>query len=232
MRILVCIYLITASVAQETFSAAPITIDGFLPSLTDLSHYNPWSWTTRIGGQNFTWCCTKAVNDSVFVDENNTLSLLPSGPAISLNLSALQIAENQGQFPCTASYDEASSDGSPEVTVSYEWLASTCPGWELNSSANLNGKRSPTRCIFYAPDTSWPTSTCCSIADKSSASLHTSLATTSVWVSSPCRHLLSLGSQKKEDPRFTRLFRRRPRRNQELCPRPVWGHWRRRHCDH
>lgn len=116
------------------------SVEDWLPLLANNEDYTPARWRTRIGGQNFTWCCTKAVNDSVVVDEEGNLTLVPDGPAINLNLSALIMASDQGQFPCTASYDEDHAGGSPEINVEYTWLADNCPGWQLSTSENLNGE--------------------------------------------------------------------------------------------
>lgn len=135
--------LTATSLAQRTRDAPQKTVEDWIPLLANNDDYTPASWRTRIGGQNFTWCCTKAVADSVLVDENDNLVLAEDGPAIDLNLSALQTASDQGQFPCTASYDEDHAGGSPEIKVNYTWLAENCPGWELNTSENLNGKCSP-----------------------------------------------------------------------------------------
>lgn len=137
-----CICLLAITLAQESLNATQKVIDDFIPLLSDNSRHTPKNWKTRIGGQNFTWCCTTAVANSLFVDENNKLAVKEDGPVINLNVTALQIASDENQFPCTAVYDGDYPDGSPEINVNYTWFAETCPGWELNSPENLNGKLS------------------------------------------------------------------------------------------
>lgn len=139
IRLVFCALLITAVFSQEGPDAHKKTIEDWIPLLADNDDYEPVSWRKWIGGQNFTWCCTKAVADSLAIDENGNLTLSDDAPTINLNVTALQAASDQGQFSCTANYDEDHASGSPEITVNYTWLADNCPGWQLNDSENLNG---------------------------------------------------------------------------------------------
>lgn len=142
VRFLFYASLLTASLGQGGPSTSTLhkTVEDWLPLLANNEDYAPARWRTQIGGQNFTWCCTKAIADSVLVDENGNLTVAENGPALNLNVSALLVYSDQGQFPCTASYDEDHAGGSPEITVNYTWLAENCPGWALNTSENLNGE--------------------------------------------------------------------------------------------
>lgn len=135
---------LTSATAQNSANQTRVTtVDQLIPPITNNSHFMPTNWTRRIGGQNFTWCCTKALADSLTIDENNTLALTESAPAINLDPIALQRATDAGQFPCGAVYSGEDPNGAPEVTVSYKWLAETCPGWQLSSGDNLNGWLQP-----------------------------------------------------------------------------------------
>lgn len=119
------------------------TVDQIIPPIANNSRFTPTRWKTYIGGQNTTWCCTKALADSLTVDGNNTLALIDNAPVINLNLTTLKSATDAGQFPCGAAWSGDDPNGAPEVTVSYAWLANTCPGWQLSSGNNLNGWLQP-----------------------------------------------------------------------------------------
>ncbi|KXH66235.1 hypothetical protein CSAL01_11700 [Colletotrichum salicis] len=112
-----------------------------------------------LGGQNYTWCCLKAVEAGLRILENGTLII--SNNSIT-NISALTTGElrtaaNRSQFPCDAKYNGVSSamtfkikvyfcsseiqahiGGAPEVRVQYKWFIDTCPGWSLSDKSNLN----------------------------------------------------------------------------------------------
>ncbi|KAH8910654.1 hypothetical protein BR93DRAFT_280408 [Coniochaeta sp. PMI_546] len=96
-----------------------------------------------IGGQNFTYCCLKAVNQSLKVDSHGRLILmnnwivLPEG-----NATYLLDADSRGQFPCGATYN-GDPNGAPVVQVNYTWLADECPGWERSGERNLNAWLQP-----------------------------------------------------------------------------------------
>jgi hypothetical protein len=77
------------------------------------------------GGQNFTLCCTKALN-----------SFLQSGNSSSIVVSS-SFHPPASQYPCGATW-QGNPAGAPSVKVSYTWCKQQCPGWELSSSQKLN----------------------------------------------------------------------------------------------
>lgn len=96
-----------------------------------------------IGGQNFTYCCLKAVSQSLGVDSSGNLKLLNDGIVLTDgNVTLLIEAYNRGQFPCGATYSGDQS-GAPVVQVNYTWLAEECPGWALSGETNLNAWLQP-----------------------------------------------------------------------------------------
>lgn len=135
---------LTFTLAQNDANLTKITTVGqLIPPINNNSQYMPNNWTRLIGGQNVTWCCTKALADSLTIDQNNSLAFTENAPVINLNLDALLLATNTGQFPCGAVYSGEDPNGAPEVTVSYSWLVDTCPGWQLSSGKNLNAWLQP-----------------------------------------------------------------------------------------
>jgi hypothetical protein len=77
------------------------------------------------GGQNFTLCCTKALN-----------SFLQSGNSSSIVVSS-SFHPPTSQYPCGATW-QGDPAGAPSVKVSYTWCNQQCPGWQLSSSQKLN----------------------------------------------------------------------------------------------
>lgn len=114
------------------------TVQECIPILAGNDEYAPHPWTRRIGGQNFTWCCTKAVADSLFMDADGVLAVQDDPPALGLNATLLKHVSDLDLFPCNADYNGQYPLGSPEINVNYTWLAATCPGWQLNRSQDLN----------------------------------------------------------------------------------------------
>lgn len=132
-------YLIATSVAQATTENGNCTtVEECIPMLANNDQYMPSKRTRLIGGQNFTWCCTKAVADSLFIDADGMLAVKNDPPAIHLNATLLKKVTDLGLFPCSADYNSEYPSGSPEINVNYTWLAATCPGWQLNRSQDLN----------------------------------------------------------------------------------------------
>ncbi|KAK0375325.1 hypothetical protein CLIM01_07324 [Colletotrichum limetticola] len=92
-----------------------------------------------LGGQNYTWCCLRAVEEGLRIDNgtliiyNNTITNISA-----LTTGDLRSAANRSQFPCDAKYNDAHLGGAPEVRVQYEWFIETCPGWSLSDKSNLN----------------------------------------------------------------------------------------------
>lgn len=131
--------LIATSLAQNaTNNGNCTTVYDCLPILANNDDYTPSNRTRLIGGQNFTWCCTKAVIDSLRIDANGRLAVVVDPPALNLNATLLKEATDLGLFPCSADYDSSYPNGSPDINVNYTWLTATCPGWQLNRSQDLN----------------------------------------------------------------------------------------------
>lgn len=131
--------LIVTSVAHiATGNGNCTTVEECIPLLANNDDYAPYNRTRLIGGQNFTWCCTKAVADSLFIDADGKLAVKDDSPALHLNATLLKSVTDLGLFPCNSDYNSEYPDGSPEINVNYSWLAATCPGWQLNRSQDLN----------------------------------------------------------------------------------------------
>lgn len=128
--------LLTTSLAQNQ------TVEELFPPVANNEKYTPIPWKTSIGGQNFTWCCIKAVRDSLTVN-GTELAVIQDPPVQGLDVEELMIAFNESQFPCTATYESNVPGGTFEINVTYKWLADTCPGWQLSSTDNLNGWLQP-----------------------------------------------------------------------------------------
>ncbi|CAK7241161.1 MAG: hypothetical protein STHCBS139747_002620 [Sporothrix thermara] len=123
-------------------------------SLTDifwqLDYVNtPTSYNPLRGGQNYTTCCLKAINDAVevapdghlqFVEQYQDWITFEEGQDQPLDL--LYNYSLRNQFPCTAVYN-GDARGAPVVKVNYTWLAKTCPGWQISSKDNLNAWLQP-----------------------------------------------------------------------------------------
>lgn len=123
-------------------------------SLTDifwqLEYVNtPTNGHPSLGGQNFTTCCLKAVNEAIevgpdgdlqFVNQFENWIVFNEGDNQPLDL--LVNYSLRGQFPCTAVYN-GDARGAPIVQVNYTWLAETCPGWEISSKDTLNAWLQP-----------------------------------------------------------------------------------------
>ncbi|ORY60227.1 uncharacterized protein BCR38DRAFT_412408 [Pseudomassariella vexata] len=113
-------------------------LSDFVPQLTNLTAYSPA--TTRplnLGGQNFTHCCLKAVNDSLTI-LNDNLSFTPSSHFLpDLTIPELVAAVQNDEFPCGATWT-GDPAGAPVVQVSYEWCVSECSGWEISHLGKLN----------------------------------------------------------------------------------------------
>ncbi|KJR85215.1 uncharacterized protein SPSK_08329 [Sporothrix schenckii 1099-18] len=133
-------------------SAAGMNFTG--KTLTDifwqLEYVNtPPNGNPLLGGQNFTTCCLKAINEAIEIDPNGELQFVSQfenwivfdeGDEQPLDL--LVNYSLRGQFPCTAVYN-GDARGAPVVQVNYTWLAETCPGWEISSKDNLNAWLQP-----------------------------------------------------------------------------------------
>jgi hypothetical protein len=122
-------------------TSAQKTVGDLFWQLQDLDRYAP-TGNPYLGGQNATYCCLKAVNQSLSIDENGQLVLLNDWIILQGNASKLIDANARGEFPCGASYNGDSS-GAPIVQVNYTWLADQCPGWQRSGQGNLNAWLQP-----------------------------------------------------------------------------------------
>ena len=84
-----------------------------------------------MGGQNFTWCCLLAVNQSLIISNGFLLEKQPT--YIDTTVDDLLAAAAEGQFPCGAQWN-GNPAGAPKVSVPDSWLEEYCPGWELSDS--------------------------------------------------------------------------------------------------
>lgn len=118
---------------------AALTVGDLIPQLANLSFYAPNSRALQLGGQNFTHCCLRAVNESLAVSNNNN-SLAFTNSSFFLpgtSAASLQAATDNDQFPCGAEYN-GDAAGAPVVQVPYLWCTSQCPGWEISHFSKLS----------------------------------------------------------------------------------------------
>lgn len=119
----------------------------FIWQLQDVDLYRP-TGNPSLGGQNFTWCCIKAVQEAVEVQANQLVLrpgyedwiILDNGDG---NITDLVNYTDSSRFPCTAVYSPGDNNGAPIVQVPYIWLADVCPGWQVSDKTNLNGWLQP-----------------------------------------------------------------------------------------
>ncbi|KAK4246930.1 hypothetical protein C7999DRAFT_41730 [Corynascus novoguineensis] len=91
-----------------------------------------------IGGQNFTWCCLKAFENALGVNNGTVVIRDDSRSTIrASSVTSLQNAAKRNQFPCGAKYNN-DLHGAPVVAINYDFLVEQCPSWELSSRNNLN----------------------------------------------------------------------------------------------
>lgn len=122
-----------------------------IPQLANLSPL-PGGGDARpiaLGGQNYTHCCLRALNESLFVGGNGSLEYAaPSFVAPGVSVASLLLsAADSDTFPCGASFKgsatsaaaaaSAAAQGSPEVRVPWAWCSSRCGGWEISHPRQL-----------------------------------------------------------------------------------------------
>ena len=117
---------------------ASLTVGDLIPQLANLPFYAPNPRSQQLGGQNFTHCCLRAVNDSLTVSSNNSLAFTNSSFFLpGTSAASLQAATDNGQFPCGAEWN-GDAAGAPVVQVPYAWCTSQCPGWEISRFSKLS----------------------------------------------------------------------------------------------
>jgi hypothetical protein len=91
-----------------------------------------------LGGQNFSWCCLKAVENALAVEDGAVVIKNNERSSIgAANITELQHAVARNQFPCGAKYN-GDPQGAMTVEIQYAYLVEQCPGWQISSQTNLN----------------------------------------------------------------------------------------------
>jgi hypothetical protein len=117
----------------------------FIWQLRDIDAYRP-TGSPSLGHQNLTWCCIKAVAESLEVVDGQLLVLPDHSDWMILHNGNASVLIDEGggsQFPCTAVYTPGDDDGAPVVQVPYTWRIKVCPGWQLSDRTNLNAWLQP-----------------------------------------------------------------------------------------
>ncbi|KAK8055323.1 hypothetical protein PG993_000550 [Apiospora rasikravindrae] len=114
-----------------------ITVGDFIPQLANLSVFPPSSRALKLGGQNFTHCCLRAVNESLAVSDSNLTLTDGSFFQPGTTAASLQAAVDNDQFPCGAEWN-GDAAGAPVVQVPYSWCTAQCPGWEISHFSKLS----------------------------------------------------------------------------------------------
>ncbi|KAH8675939.1 hypothetical protein BX600DRAFT_494355 [Xylariales sp. PMI_506] len=109
-----------------------------IPQVANLSFYPPYySRPYNLGGQNFTHCCLRAVNDSLRIQDGNLVFSDTSYFLPDFTINQLFASVQDNDFPCGAVWD-GDQDGSPIVQVPYSWCTSNCGGWEISHFNELD----------------------------------------------------------------------------------------------
>ncbi|KAI2776161.1 hypothetical protein F4815DRAFT_503674 [Daldinia loculata] len=111
-----------------------MNIGDLIPQLAGLTYNPPSSLPIGLGGQNFTHCCLRALNDSLVVRSDGNLSYSPTSfVAPGVSIEDLETAIQNDEFPCGATFNGDLS-GAPVVRIPYYWCTKQCPGWEISHS--------------------------------------------------------------------------------------------------
>ncbi|KAH7027309.1 uncharacterized protein B0I36DRAFT_385345 [Microdochium trichocladiopsis] len=117
-----------------------ITVGDLVPQLANFSLYDPDPAAIYRGAQNFSQCCVRALDQSLYVDASGNLSYSSSSyvdPKVTIaELTAAIAGGSTDLFPCGASYG-GDPQGSPEIRVPYRWCASECAGWEMSHAHSM-----------------------------------------------------------------------------------------------
>lgn len=122
--------LVDLSVLLIHLALMPTTTAAELPYLAsfwpDLSLYIGPAPTGNVhGGQNFTYCCARALNQFIGNNQKN-----------SSDISVASTFSIKEQFPCGATYT-GDSKGASTVKITYDWCYNYCPGWEVSQASKL-----------------------------------------------------------------------------------------------
>jgi hypothetical protein len=123
---LICFFVLLVPVASQVDLATT------LPELTNLSMFK-YGRSPKIGGQNFTYCCLRAVDEHYKPDGDGGITIRTANNSYGLGASELSGL----QFPCGASY-QGSNEGAPLVSVPYHWCTQKCGGWQKSKNEALN----------------------------------------------------------------------------------------------
>ncbi|KAI8958950.1 hypothetical protein F5Y11DRAFT_362223 [Daldinia sp. FL1419] len=111
-----------------------MNIGDLIPQLAGLTSNPPSSLPIGLGGQNFTHCCLRALNDSLVVRSDGNLSYSSTSFVVpGFSIENLEAAISNDEFPCGATFNGDAS-GAPVVRVPYYRCTEQCPGWEISHS--------------------------------------------------------------------------------------------------
>ncbi|KAK7989596.1 hypothetical protein PG989_009911 [Apiospora arundinis] len=116
---------------------ASLSVGDLIPQLANLPFFPPNSRDVQLGGQNFTHCCLRAVNESLTISNNNLSFTNSSFFLPDTTPASLRAAIDNDQFPCGAEWN-GDAAGAPIVQVPYTWCTSQCPGWEISHVSKLS----------------------------------------------------------------------------------------------
>jgi hypothetical protein len=137
--------LIIALLLRSAYAVATQPAD-LIWQLRDIDAYRP-TGNPSLGHQNITWCCIKAVAESLEVVDGQLQVLANHSDWIILSNGNASTLIDQGgggsQFPCTAVYAQGDDEGAAVVQVPYTWRLEYCPGWQLSDRTNLNAWLQP-----------------------------------------------------------------------------------------
>ncbi|KAI1806667.1 hypothetical protein F4811DRAFT_568481 [Daldinia bambusicola] len=111
-----------------------MNIGDLIPQLAGLTYNPPSSLPIGLGGQNFTHCCLRALNDSLILNSNGSLSYSSTSfVAHGVSIEELEDAIQNDEFPCGATFN-GDLRGAPVVRIPYYQCTAQCPGWEISHS--------------------------------------------------------------------------------------------------
>ena len=132
-RRLLVVALAAASIRKAQAEDATPTVDYFAP-LSDLSTPAPKNLE---GGQNFTRCCLRALDEWRKNPKSQDFSIQSSKNPHKFFDNVDDLLKAKEQFPCGAEYDD-DDDGATRVKISYFWCRSNCSGWQRSRSSVLS----------------------------------------------------------------------------------------------